>query len=92
MELSQVRWACRRGMLELDLFLLPFCERYYAALSMEEQNLFKALLESPDPDLFQWLMQQAEAPVGYQALIQHIIQAKRAATKAGALGPASSES
>ncbi len=53
---ARLRWACRRGMLELDVILQPWLENNFADLSRDEQELFARFLESPDPDLFAWLM------------------------------------
>lgn len=58
MSLKRVQWACRRGMLELDLFLIPFAESVYNTLSSQEQSLFWQLLEESDTDLQQWLVHQ----------------------------------
>lgn len=55
-EYHRIRWACRRGMLELDLFLMPFFENCYSDLSQAEKALFKALLSEHDPILYAWLM------------------------------------
>jgi antitoxin CptB len=55
-EKARLRWACRRGMLELDLILIPFFDRYFDALSPEMQSTFEQLLTEADPDLFQWFM------------------------------------
>ena len=52
---KRLRWGCRRGMLELDLLLLPFFEKYYSQLSPREQTLFETLLKYPDPDLYGYL-------------------------------------
>ena len=49
-------WASRRGMLELDVILLPFIEQHYETLSEMEQQLITKLLNADDPDLFTWLM------------------------------------
>lgn len=54
--ISRLRWACRRGMLELDLILERFLSSKYAELSDNDKSLFIRLLEAPDPDLFAWLM------------------------------------
>lgn len=56
---KRVRWACRRGMLELDLFLLPFFDHCYDNLPLEEKKDFALLLSQTDPQLFAWLMQSA---------------------------------
>ncbi len=53
--LSRLRWACRRGMLELDVLLGNFLEEAYATLSPEDQANFVNLLECNDQELFMWL-------------------------------------
>jgi antitoxin CptB len=57
-ERARIKWACRRGMLELDVVIMPFYEECFDALSAEEQQDFVALLECDDPDLFRWVMRQ----------------------------------
>jgi antitoxin CptB len=54
--LPRIKWACRRGMLELDVLLGNFVDNGYLSLSDEDKLLFIKLLESPDPELFAWLM------------------------------------
>lgn len=56
--MRQLRWKCRRGMLELDYLLLKFFDTHFEKLSFKEQALFSSLLEYPDPDLYQWLIKQ----------------------------------
>jgi antitoxin CptB len=53
---ARVHWACRRGMLELDIAIMPFFEHEYDTLSDQDKALFIRLLASDDPDLFNWLM------------------------------------
>lgn len=53
---ARLRWACRRGMLELDLLLLPFFERIFATLSEHDQQLFEQLLSCNDQELYNWLI------------------------------------
>ncbi|MBS0286149.1 MAG: succinate dehydrogenase assembly factor 2 [Proteobacteria bacterium] len=55
-EHERLRWACRRGMLELDLFLVPFFEACYATLNLHQQQSFAHLLTATDPELLSWLM------------------------------------
>ena len=54
-DLDRVRWRCRRGLLELDLLLSRFVERHLLDLAAEERMAFEALLELPDPDLWDLL-------------------------------------
>ena len=56
---QKIFWHSRRGMLELDLLLVPFARSVYATLSPEEQLLYQELLEQEDQDLFAWLLQKA---------------------------------
>ena len=57
---SKLKWACRRGMLELDILLEPFVDEAYDALSMEKRAVFQRLLTCEDPDLFAWFMGHKE--------------------------------
>lgn len=52
----KLRWACRRGMLELDVLLGNFLEEAFVKLSGSEQALFVLLLNENDQDLFNWLI------------------------------------
>lgn len=62
MNIARVRWACRRGMLELDVIFQPFVERHYADLSDDSKSTFVRLLECEDPELFAWFMGHETCP------------------------------
>lgn len=47
-EVRRLSWRCRRGLLELDIVLQRFSERYLAALTVNELRAFDALLDLPD--------------------------------------------
>ena len=53
---SKLAWRCRRGMLELDLILIPFFDTHFSDLSREDQAIFQRLLECTDPELYSWLI------------------------------------
>ena len=55
---SRLKWACRRGMLELDVLLGNFLEVAFSTLSFSEQAQFASLLAYSDPELFAWLTGQ----------------------------------
>ncbi|WP_026958624.1 MULTISPECIES: succinate dehydrogenase assembly factor 2 [Aliagarivorans] len=57
---SRLKWACRRGMLELDVLLMPFVDEAYDQLSEADQAAFRRLLTCDDPDLFSWFMGHRE--------------------------------
>ncbi|HSB96900.1 MAG TPA: succinate dehydrogenase assembly factor 2 [Spongiibacteraceae bacterium] len=56
-EFNRTYWASRRGMLELDLILLPFVERRLRDLAAIDQQRYVRLLECEDTELFAWFMQ-----------------------------------
>ncbi|OGT38493.1 MAG: hypothetical protein A3F12_04095 [Gammaproteobacteria bacterium RIFCSPHIGHO2_12_FULL_38_14] len=55
-KIAKLRWACRRGMLELDVLLGNFLEQVYPTLTLPDQQLFEHLLSCSDPELFSFLM------------------------------------
>jgi antitoxin CptB len=55
-ELNRMRWAARRGMLELDLVLGPFVKQCYPQLPAADQQRYRQLLECEDQDLFSWFL------------------------------------
>lgn len=57
---AKLRWACRRGMLELDVLFMPFVDDAYDSLSEEEKAIFQRLLTGEDPELFAWFMGHEE--------------------------------
>jgi len=74
-QLAQLRWSCRRGMLELDLILGQFLDKHYLNLKPEEQILFKELLTATDQDLYNWLLGNCQAAEArFQPLIVKIQQ------------------
>ncbi len=56
MDYHRLRWASRRGMLELDLILGPFLEGGYAGLDSNNKLRYQKLLECEDQDLFNWFL------------------------------------
>ncbi len=60
MDRNRMIWASRRGMLELDLVLLPFLENVYETLPEEDRRRYWALLDEEDQDLFAWFMRRAD--------------------------------
>ena len=58
-EYKRLQWHSRRGMLELDVLLVPFVKEAYPTLPEEDQARYRRLLDCEDPDLFQWFMQHA---------------------------------
>jgi antitoxin CptB len=51
-DLSRLKWRSRRGMLENDLVMEKFFERYTVLLTEERVEGLQVLLELPDGDLW----------------------------------------
>lgn len=49
--LSRLRWRCRRGMLENDLFVERFLARYAGTLTTRQAQALGILMELSDNDL-----------------------------------------
>lgn len=54
---NRIYWHSRRGMLELDLVLMPFVEKHYKTLSPGRQEAYIKLLDCEDQDMFGWFLQ-----------------------------------
>ena len=71
---ARLRWACRRGMLELDVLFIPFVDEAYDDLSNEQQFTFERLLTCQDPELFAWFMgHETCEDQELNAMVQHIL-------------------
>ena len=58
--LSKLRWRCRRGLLENDLFLERFFARHGAALTPRQGLLLEELMQLSDNDLMDLLLRRRE--------------------------------
>jgi alanine racemase len=70
--LKAVLWKTRRGKLELDALLHPFCTACYSTLSHHNKLTFISLLDQSDPDLLRQILYPQEAPSQFQPLIHQI--------------------
>ncbi len=70
----RLRWACRRGMLELDVLFMPFVDEVWDELNETDKLTFERLLECDDPDLFAWAMgHDKSSDPALQAMITYIV-------------------
>ncbi|MEX0962558.1 MAG: succinate dehydrogenase assembly factor 2 [Pseudohongiellaceae bacterium] len=70
----KIFWHSRRGMLELDLLLVPFALEVFETLSSQDQLLYSDLLEEEDQDIFAWLMQRsAPTDARFESIIGQIL-------------------
>jgi len=59
-ELNRLFWQSRRGMLELDVLLVPFVREVYPDLDEVNQARYRKLLACEDQDMFGWFMEREE--------------------------------
>jgi antitoxin CptB len=57
-ELSKLKWRCRRGLLENDLFVERFFERYEDSLTLGQSQALGRLMELGDNDLLDLLLKR----------------------------------
>jgi|TARA_B110000977_G_C11061687_1_gene486239 antitoxin CptB len=68
-------------MLELDLMLLPFLEKIYPTLDLDDQKRYWKLLECEDQDLWSWLLKSKVSDDPDLQKIIGIIRNTRALTR-----------
>ncbi|HPA39152.1 MAG TPA: succinate dehydrogenase assembly factor 2 [Phenylobacterium sp.] len=54
--------AWHRGFREADLILGPFADRYAETFTAEQLDSLEALLEHPDQDLYEWIVERTPTP------------------------------
>lgn len=70
----KIFWHSRRGMLELDLLLVPFAKEKFESLSQSDQELYAELLTHEDQDLWLWLLgQQVPTDTRLNPIIDQIL-------------------
>lgn len=77
MDYNRVKWAARRGMLELDLVLEPFVRLQYPNLSEDEQQQFQKLLTYEDQELFAWFLRNTPAEEAMQSIVDAVLDFKK---------------
>jgi len=71
---QRVWWHSRRGMLELDLLLMPFTSEVFDTLDPEDQARYQQLLAQEDQDLWNWMVDRDKPDdVGLQMIINRIL-------------------
>jgi antitoxin CptB len=73
MSLARLRWRARRGTRELDALLGGWLDERYDAADQATRQAFDELLDTQDPDLWDWIMGHAQPPrADWQAIIDDI--------------------
>ena len=63
--LSKLKWRCRRGLLENDLFIARFFERHEASLTRGQAQALETLMDLSDNDLLDLLLRRKEPESGW---------------------------
>ena len=69
---ARIAWACRRGMLELDIVLGRFLSLRYPELDPDQQALFADALTLSDQDLWQLISTSAPPPPNLLSIIRQL--------------------
>lgn len=70
--LRRLRWRCRRGLLELDVWLDRFANTQLPQLNAAQCGQLEQLLQEADADLLAWLQGQQPVPAAYEQMIAGI--------------------
>ncbi|ARU06845.1 succinate dehydrogenase assembly factor 2 [Comamonas serinivorans] len=57
---GRLLWSCRRGLLENDLFIQRFFDRYGASLTVRQARGLSSLMDLSDNDLMDLLLRRSE--------------------------------
>jgi antitoxin CptB len=60
--LSRLRWRCRRGLLENDLFIQRFFARYEHSITPQQAQALETLMDLSDNDLLDLLLGRTALP------------------------------
>jgi antitoxin CptB len=59
-DLNKLKWRCRRGLLENDLFIERFFSRHESTLTTDQASGLERLMALADPDLLDLLLARRE--------------------------------
>lgn len=68
----RLRWRCRRGLLELDVWLERIAGKDFAGLSEAQCHTLEKLLEEADLEVLAWLQGRQPVPDGYVDIVSAI--------------------
>ena len=77
-EYSELKWRCRRGMLELDILLNTYLDKTYHTMSQQQGAVFTEVLDYPDQVLLDLLLgNMRSSNTEINSLVADIQQANR---------------
>lgn len=69
--------AWHRGFREADLILGPFADNHAEAMTSDQLDAFEELLEQPDQDLYEWIVEKTPTPAEFDGEVMNLIKAFR---------------
>lgn len=69
--------AWHRGFREADLILGPFADKHASSLTAEQIDEFERLMEAPDHDLYNWIVERDPTPPEMDGEIMRMLKAFR---------------
>ena len=69
--------AWHRGFREADLILGPFADKYAHTFSLDQVEELERLMEAPDHDLYNWIIERDPAPPEMDGEILRMLKAFR---------------
>jgi len=75
--------AWRRGFREADLILGPFADKHVSTMSADELDIFEALLDEADQDVYGWIIGTVETPAAFDCDLLNRIKAFRLEVHSG---------
>lgn len=66
--------AWHRGFREADLILGPFAEKHVANLTPPQLDAFEVLLDQPDQDLYEWIVEKTVTPPEFDGELMRMIK------------------
>lgn len=74
----RIKFRCwHRGTREADLLLGSFADDHVDRFSAAQLDLFEALLENSDPDLYDWIVGRAAVPAAFDNDVMRLLQGHR---------------
>lgn len=79
--------AWRRGFREADLILGPFADSHVPSFTQAQMDVFETLLDQPDQDLYEWIVERTPTPPEFDTEIMSLIKRFRSEAYEARGGP-----
>lgn len=66
--------SMRRGIKEMDIIFVRYVDACLTSMNTGELDIYDALLNENDQDLYQWVTGQVDAPERFKAVIADIVK------------------